>query len=78
MQLLFRCTYVGGSTTLITRCGLLSWIFSRIVQIKADVYGLDILRGLALRAYETSDQERVNEWSKGIFTAMLDSLQINE
>ncbi len=76
MRLLFRCTYVEGSTTLITRCGLLSWICCRIALREANEYESDVLRLLASRAHKTSDHDRVKEWSKGAFTIVLDSLQM--
>lgn len=76
MRLLFRCTFVGGSTTLITRCGLLSWICSRIALRNANEYDSDILKLLASRAHKTSDHDRVKEWSKGAFTVVLYSLQM--
>ncbi len=77
MQLLFRCTYVGGSTTLITRCGLLSWIDSRLTLKRANVNEPDVLRLLASRVYETTDKERVDNWSKQTFVTVLDSVHIS-
>lgn len=76
LDLLFRCTLVGGSTTLITRCGLLSWVQSQIGSRYAGLSEHSSLRKLALRAYETSDEERVKRWSKGSVGIMLESLQI--
>jgi nucleolar pre-ribosomal-associated protein 1 len=62
LRLLLRATHVDGSTTLITRCGLLPW-----VQMMLDNQDprQRALKALALRAYETCDQDRVNEWSSG-------------
>lgn len=62
LRLLLRATHVDGSTTLITRCGLLPWI-----QMMLDNQDPRhrTLKTLALRVYETCDQERVNEWSSG-------------
>ena len=60
LHLLFQTSQVGGSTTLLTRAGLLSWIEVRLaVNDGNDV----ILRGLAERLYETCEQEKVNAWS---------------
>jgi nucleolar pre-ribosomal-associated protein 1 len=60
VKLLLRATHVGGSTTLITRCGLIPWI-----QMMLD--GHDprhrALRTLAGRVYETCDREKVTVWS---------------
>ena len=78
LQLLFRCTYVGGSTTLITRCGLLGWLYCQIMMKKTESFDSDVLGLLASRAYESSDKERVNDWSKGTCVTILDKLQISE
>ena len=78
LDLLFRCTYVKGSSTLITRCGLLSWISSRVAtQANNDLTG-ERLRLLASRAYETSNQERIDDWANGSIVCTLDSLQIRQ
>jgi nucleolar pre-ribosomal-associated protein 1 len=60
LRLLLRATHVEGSTTLITRCGLLGW-----VQMMLDNQDPRhrTLKTLALRVYETCDQDRVDEWS---------------
>jgi nucleolar pre-ribosomal-associated protein 1 len=62
LRLLLRATHVEGSTTLITRCGLLGW-----VQMMLDNQDPRhrTLKTLALRVYETCDKERVDEWSSG-------------
>lgn len=62
LRLLLRATHVDGSTTLITRCGLLPWIQ---MMLDSQDPRHRALKTLALRAYETCDQERVNEWSSG-------------
>jgi nucleolar pre-ribosomal-associated protein 1 len=63
--LLYRCTYVGGSSTLITRCGLLSWIDSRVHASNTSASDIAALRHLASRVYDTSEKSRVDEWSGG-------------
>ncbi|KAF1919672.1 ribosome 60S biogenesis N-terminal-domain-containing protein [Ampelomyces quisqualis] len=62
LRLLLRATHVDGSTTLITRCGLLPW-----VQMMLDNQDprQRTLKTLAWRVYETCDRERVDEWSSG-------------
>ncbi len=60
-DLLFRCTYVNGSNILITRCGLISWL--AIHASRQDSRLRSKLIALGRRAYEQSDQTRVNEWS---------------
>jgi nucleolar pre-ribosomal-associated protein 1 len=62
LRLLLRATHVDGSTTLITRCGVLSWV--KMMLDNQDPRQR-MLKALALRVYETCDRERVNEWSSG-------------
>lgn len=76
VDLLFRCTYVEGSTTLITRCGLLSWISSRLTMPNSSHVPGNRLRTLARRACETSDKNRVNDWSDGTVKLVVDRLSI--
>lgn len=75
LDLLFRCTHVEGSSALITRCGLISWVVSRLALEGNSVLTRDRLRVLAMRVYETGDQERVNEWSSETLSNTLDSLR---
>lgn len=60
IKILLRATHVGGSTTLVTRCGLVAWI-----QMMLDGHDArqSSLRVLAARVYETCDQEKVAAWS---------------
>lgn len=62
VRLLMRAAAVGGSTTLITRCGLVSWIQMRL-ENNDHLHGR--LRRLATRIWETCDQEKVGDWSSG-------------
>ena len=78
LDLLFRCTCVKGSSTLITRCGLMSWIFSRLASHAINDMTGERLKGLASRAYETSDQARVDDWTNGTLMSTLDSLRITK
>lgn len=64
-------TVEGGSTTLITRAGILSWIESQLELGDAD----DVtLKRLAARLLETCDQDRVLSWSQGATGDYLASL----
>lgn len=72
VDLLFRCTYVGGSSTLITRCGLISWIYSRLASNGGNSMARARLASLASRTYETSDLKRVDDWSHGTLHASID------
>lgn len=76
LDLLFRCTYVKGSSTLMTRCSLMSWVSSRLASHTIKDMPGERLKSLALRAYETSDQERVDDWAHGTLVSTLDSLQM--
>ncbi|KAF2188316.1 hypothetical protein K469DRAFT_661021 [Zopfia rhizophila CBS 207.26] len=62
VRLLFRAAAVGGSTTLITRCGLLSWIQMRLEN---NDHRHHLLRQLVSRLYDACDKEKVDEWSSG-------------
>jgi nucleolar pre-ribosomal-associated protein 1 len=71
VRLLLRATAVGGSTTLITRCGLVSWIQ---MCLNNQDPRQKVLRVLAKRVYETCDQGKVAEWSNGTITEAVGSV----
>src|SRR5436190_8938346 len=60
VHIIFRACEVGGSTTLLTRSGVLSWIQSQVAT--ADPHG-NILRKLANYIYNTCDDVWINRWS---------------
>lgn len=62
IRLLLRAAAVGGSTTLITRCGLVSWIQMRLEN---GDHRHRMLRLVAHRIWETCDHAKVEEWSSG-------------
>ena len=62
-DMLYVCTYVEGSTTLITQCGLLSWIDHRMALLGPDHA---VLGRLKARVWETCDQSRVKGWMSGV------------
>ncbi|KAK5998212.1 putative C14G10.02-like protein [Cladobotryum mycophilum] len=75
LRIIYRATCIaGGSTTLITRFGLLSWLDAQRAACKvaedADVYG-----GLIQRAWRTCDQARVTAWSKGGVEKLIGNLK---
>ena len=78
LDLLFRCTYVEGSTTLITRCAVISWIVSRLRLKSTCELGKARLRALASRLYETCDQGYVNDWSDGTLSSTLDIIRLSK
>ncbi|KAF2655585.1 hypothetical protein K491DRAFT_692786 [Lophiostoma macrostomum CBS 122681] len=63
VRLLLRMAAVGGSTTLITRCGILSWIEMRLAN---NDRRQGELMFLASRLWETCDQAKVTDWSSGM------------
>ncbi|TDZ14710.1 Uncharacterized protein Cob_v012381 [Colletotrichum orbiculare MAFF 240422] len=67
LRVLYRATTIeGGSTTLATRFGIMSWLEAQ----EARFTGVDeetraVYKALRRRVWETCDQERVGKWSKG-------------
>lgn len=59
IRIIFRATHVDGSTTLVTRSGILSWIQ---VQIMLKDPNDVILKLLAERCLETCDLGRIDDW----------------
>ncbi len=67
LEMLWRVTLVeGGSTTLVTRAGVLSW--SDMVSVEKDTEGL--VRAVRKKVVETCDRVKVEEWS-GLMMEML-------
>lgn len=63
LHLIYRGTQVGGSSTLITRAGVVSWIQSQIVALSQR--DASTVTGLAHAVYDSSDRGRVDGWSGG-------------
>ncbi|EAQ88024.1 hypothetical protein CHGG_04643 [Chaetomium globosum CBS 148.51] len=65
LRLLYRATRIeGGSTTLTTRFGIVSWLDAR--QAGCSDAGEAVIYGaLRRRVWETCDQDRVRAWSRG-------------
>lgn len=65
LRLLYRATYIeGGSTTLITRFGILSWLDTQRAAFEGGEEA-DVMIALMKRVWDTCDQEKVKVWSKG-------------
>ncbi|KAK8235999.1 ribosome 60S biogenesis N-terminal-domain-containing protein [Phyllosticta capitalensis] len=62
LRLCMRAAAVDGSTTLITRSGIISWIRIHLADPKTDKKAL---RRLLERLWETCDRAKVAEWSGG-------------
>lgn len=72
LHIIYRAAQVGGSTTLITRAGIISWI--QVQAAEAEGEGTALLSALARALYETSDRERVDAWSGGTVERALNGL----
>ncbi|PNH26281.1 hypothetical protein BJF96_g10402 [Verticillium dahliae] len=64
LRVVYRATCVdGGSTTLATRFGVVSWLAAREAASGGDEAAL--CRALRRRVWQTCDQARVGAWSRG-------------
>ncbi|KAH8434074.1 NPA1/URB1 family protein [Aspergillus melleus] len=63
LHLIYRSTQVQGSTTLITRAGIVSWIQSQIPVVGAKE--ASSFSAITNSLHESSDKERVAKWSGG-------------
>ncbi|KAL2003527.1 hypothetical protein VTN02DRAFT_3512 [Thermoascus thermophilus] len=61
LHLIFRATQVGGSSTLITRAGAISWIESQLAGMDSNSDATT--RALTRAIYDSCDRERVDRWS---------------
>jgi nucleolar pre-ribosomal-associated protein 1 len=73
-KILYRATCIdGGSTTLVTRFGIMSWL-----EMQRHDYFLTkeerlVVAALKERVWKTCDQERISKWSHGSIPAMMAS-----
>ncbi len=71
LSMAVRATFVEGSTTLITRSGVISWIQAQLsLNGPHDI----LLKRLERRLLETCDPKRVNEWSGGVLNNGIDTI----
>ncbi|KAL1874789.1 hypothetical protein VTK73DRAFT_143 [Phialemonium thermophilum] len=69
LRILYHTTHIeGGSTTLTTRFGTMSWLESQKSCKASDAW---VYEALIRRIWETVDRERVITWSKGGITTIL-------
>jgi nucleolar pre-ribosomal-associated protein 1 len=73
LHVVYRAAQVGGSTTLITRSGVISWIQIQVAEANAKEAAQ--LAALAQSLYETCDRERVDSWSNGTLGRVIDEIQ---
>ncbi|KAJ5587533.1 uncharacterized protein N7459_003298 [Penicillium hispanicum] len=72
LHIIYRAAQVGGSTTLITRAAVISWI--QVQATEADGLEAGLLLALARKLYESSDRERVDAWSSGSIEQALEEI----
>ncbi|KAI1142376.1 ribosome 60S biogenesis N-terminal-domain-containing protein [Hypoxylon sp. FL0543] len=65
LRIVYRMTTIeGGSDTLITRFGAVSWLLAQR-DATADAAERGVYQALLRRVWETCDQKRISAWSKG-------------
>ncbi|KAI0152435.1 ribosome 60S biogenesis N-terminal-domain-containing protein [Hypoxylon sp. NC0597] len=65
LRIVYRMTTIeGGSDTLITRFGVVSWLLAQR-DAAADAAERGVHQALLKRIWETCDQKRISAWSKG-------------
>ncbi|KAE8354393.1 ribosome 60S biogenesis N-terminal-domain-containing protein [Aspergillus coremiiformis] len=74
LHLLYRSTQVRGSTTLITRAGIVSWIQSQIPTLSTKE--APTFAAIAHSLYETSEQSRVVKWSGGSMVQVVENIGV--
>lgn len=72
LHLVYRATQAGGSTTLITRAGAVSWLQSQLPVLNQKEMPLG--QALAGAVYSSSDRERVDAWSGGTLGAVIEDI----
>ncbi|KAE8315447.1 hypothetical protein RU639_011605 [Aspergillus parasiticus] len=74
LHLLYRSTQVQGSTTLITRAGIVSWIQSQIPALGGKE--VPTFTAMAFSLYESSEQDRVMKWSGGSVAQAVENIAV--
>ncbi|KAJ5312848.1 hypothetical protein N7508_003678 [Penicillium antarcticum] len=73
LHIVYRAAQVGGSTTLITRSGVISWIQIQVAEANSKEAAQ--LSALAKSLYGTCDRGRVDSWSNGTLSRVIDEIQ---
>ena len=73
LGLLWRIAAIGGSDTLITRFGIVSWIISQVAISQNHRKELLLL---AKRLDETCDSAKISDWSSGLCNDHLKELSV--
>ncbi|KAF3767416.1 hypothetical protein M406DRAFT_288464 [Cryphonectria parasitica EP155] len=64
LKIIYRATCIeGGSTTLVTRFGIVSWLAAQYAA-QDTTSGGEVYKALLMRIWGTADQGRIEEWSK--------------
>ena len=72
LHLLYRSTQVGGSTTLVTRAAVVSWIQGQIVAVNDR--DASTISALAHAVSQSSDHERLDKWSGGAIMQTVENI----
>ncbi|KAJ5918959.1 hypothetical protein N7466_002960 [Penicillium verhagenii] len=75
LQIIYRATQVDGSTTLITRSAVMSWIQIQTSETEPSSKEAALLAALARALYDTSDRERIEAWSAGTVERALEEIE---
>lgn len=68
VKLMYRAVAVGGTTTLMTRAGFLSWL-------QAHGKGNGLLKQLAIKLWQGCDQEKVRDWGGGFVEKVITNME---
>lgn len=75
LKIIYRATCIeGGSTTLITRFGIIGWLEAQCANL-GTTSASDVYKALLRRIWETADKERVAEWSKQGISDVLERIR---
>ncbi|KAI9167231.1 hypothetical protein HJFPF1_03356 [Paramyrothecium foliicola] len=77
LRIVYRATCIeGGSTTLVTRFGVLSWLDAQraACDVREEVA---VYAALMVRVWETCDQQKVRSWSQGGVEKLLANIAQN-
>ena len=72
LRLLYRCAYLGGSSTLITRHSILSWIESHVASYRSK--RSSVVKALESKLRQSEQDERIDGWSNGTIGMVLDKM----
>ncbi|KAL2853538.1 ribosome 60S biogenesis N-terminal-domain-containing protein [Aspergillus pseudodeflectus] len=74
LHLVYRAVQVQGSTTLITRAGIISWIQCQLPEVTGR--DASVLTAMAQSLYESSDRDRAETWSGGAVSRAVEHITV--